>query len=180
MGRLADHEAVVADEHAARLDSIPAMSRAQRLTFLAIAVVIAVVAVIVLSSSGGGDDEETATNAAATTADGRPPTATAEPGADATATPEPTPEPTATPKPQPPLIAARQGDASSSSPRASRSSFRARADQPEEIHVHGYDIEKEIGPEPIRISFPATITGIFEIEIHSTEEQIAELRVDPK
>ena len=44
----------------------------------------------------------------------------------------------------------------------------------------GYDIEEEIGPDPIRISFPATITGIFEIEIHDTGEQIAELRVDPK
>ena len=46
--------------------------------------------------------------------------------------------------------------------------FRARADGPEEIHVHGYDIEKEVGPEPVRVSFPATITGIFEIELHGT------------
>jgi hypothetical protein len=46
--------------------------------------------------------------------------------------------------------------------------------------VHGYDLEKEVGPEPVRVSFPATITGIFEIELHGTGEQIAELRVDPK
>ena len=151
------------------------MSRAQRLTFLAIAVVIAVVAVIVLSSSG--DDEDGGTNAAATAT--ATPSATEEPAADETATPEPTPEPTPKPKPQPPLIEPGKMTELEFT-EGEQVVFRARADQPEEIHIHGYDIEKEIGPEPTRISFPATITGIFEIEIHDTGEQIAELRVDPK
>jgi hypothetical protein len=148
------------------------MSRAQRFTFLAIAVAIAVIAVIVLSSSSG-DDQETAATPTPTA------TATAEPGAGGTATPEPTPEPTAEPKPPPPMIEPgkvtdlefKEGE---------QVVFRARADGPEEIHVHGYDIEQEVGPEPVRVSFPATITGIFEIELHGTGEQIAELRVDPK
>ena len=121
------------------------MSRAQRLTFLAIAVVIAVVAVIVLSSSGG-DDEETASNAAATATPEPTPTATPEPGADETATPEPTPEPTPKPKPPPPLIGPgkvtelkfKEGE---------QVVFRARADGPEEIHVHGYDVVEEVGTE---------------------------------
>jgi len=153
------------------------MSRAQRLTFLAIAVVIAVVAVIVLSSSG--DDEDDGTNAAATATATATPTATEEPAADETATPEPTPEPTPKPKPQPPLI--EPGKVTELEfTEGEQVVFRARADEPSEIHIHGYDIEEEIGPEPTRISFPATITGIFEIEIHDTEEQIAELRVDPK
>ncbi len=150
------------------------MSRAQRFTFLAIAVLIAVIAVIVLSSSTGDDEETAATPTPTATA-----TATAEPGAAGTATPEPTPEPTPKPKPPPPLIGPgkvtelefKEGE---------QVVFRARADGPEEIHVHGYDIEKEVGPEPVRVSFPATITGIFEIELHGTGEQIAELRVDPK
>jgi hypothetical protein len=150
------------------------MSRVQRFTFLAIAVLIAVIAVIVLSSSTGDDDETAATPTPTATA-----TATAEPGAAGTATPEPTPEPTPKPKPPPPLIGPgkvtelefKEGE---------QVVFRARADGPEEIHVHGYDIEKEVGPEPVRVSFPATITGIFEIELHGTGEQIAELRVDPK
>jgi len=148
------------------------MSRAQRFTFLAIAVLIAVIAVIVLSSSTGDDDETAATPTPTATA-------TAEPGAAGTATPEPTPEPTPKPKPPPPLIGPgkvtelefKEGE---------QVVFRARADGPEEIHVHGYDLEKEVGPEPVRVSFPATITGIFEIELHGTGEQIAELRVDPK
>ena len=152
------------------------MSRAQRFTFLAIAVLIAVIAVIVLSSSTGDDEETAATPTPTATATA---TATAEPGAAGTATPEPTPAPTPKPKPPPPLIGPgkvtelefKEGE---------QVVFRARADGPEEIHVHGYDIEKEVGPEPVRVSFPATITGIFEIELHGTVEQIAELRVDPK
>ena len=151
------------------------MSRAQRLTFLAIAVVIAVVAVIVLASSGGDDDETPANTAATATAT---PTATEEPGEDATATPEDTPEPTATPKPKPPLIGPgkvtklefKEGD---------QIVFLAHADGPEEVHVHGYDIAKDVDTEPVRFSFPATITGIFEIELENSGEQIAELRVDP-
>ena len=56
-----------------------------------------------------------------------------------------------------------------------------RNDEPEEIHVHGYDLEKEVEPgKTAQVSFKATITGIFEIEFHGSGEQIAELRVDPK
>ena len=154
------------------------MSRAQRLTFLAIAVVIAVVAVVVLSSSGG-DDEEPAAETAATATATATPTATEEPGADATPEPTETPEPTATPKPQPPLIGPGKVTKLEFT-EGEQIVFRARADGPEEIHVHGYNIEEEVGPEPVRVSFPATITGIFEIELHGTGEQIAELRVDPK
>jgi hypothetical protein len=154
------------------------MSRAQRVTFIAIAVVIAVVAVIVLSSSGG-DDAETASNTAATATPEPTPTATPEPGADETATPEPTPEPTPKPKPPPPLIGPgkvtelkfKEGE---------QVVFRVRADGPEEIHVHGYDVVEEVGTKPVRVSFPASLTGIWEIELHGTGEQIAELRVDPK
>lgn len=65
------------------------MSRAQRLSFLGIAVLIAVVAAIVLGSSGG-DDEQAGANAQAT--------ATATPAPDATETPTPAPTP------QPPLV----------------------------------------------------------------------------
>ena len=58
--------------------------------------------------------------------------------------------------------------------------FRVTADEDEEIHVHGYDIEEEVpAGETINVSFPATITGIFEIEFHHSEEQIGSLRVDP-
>jgi len=42
------------------------------------------------------------------------------------------------------------------------------SDTADEIHVHGYDIEKRISPgAPARLRFEATIPGVFEVETHS-------------
>jgi hypothetical protein len=149
------------------------MSRNQRLTFLGIAALIAVVAIVVLAF-GGDDTSEQADN---------PPTATATPSPSATAddasTPEATPTDTPTPKPQPPLLTAgtvkklsyKEGDTVS---------FRVRHDEPEEVHVHGYDIKQDLEPGKTEtMSFKADITGIFEIELEHSAQQLAELRVDP-
>jgi hypothetical protein len=147
------------------------VSRAQRLSFLAIAVVIAVVAVVLLTS--GGDDEEPETTSATAT-----PTATAPTSAapDETATPTPTP----TPKPQPPLL--QTGKVTKLQfEQGGTVRFRVRSEGAEEIHVHGYDVTKAIpaGNKPVTVSFPAEITGIFEIEFHGSGELIGQLRVDP-
>jgi hypothetical protein len=147
------------------------MSGAQRLGFLAIAAVIAVAAVIILSTSG--DDEEPAATSAGATATPAA-TETAAPGETATETPTPTP------KPEPQLLTAgkltklrfEQGE---------RVSFRVRADVTDHVHVHGYDLMKDIEPgKTIEFSFPARITGIFEIELEAAGEQIGQLRVDPE
>jgi hypothetical protein len=64
-----------------------------------------------------------------------------------------------------------------------RVDLEVRLNQPEEeIHVHGYEIEQPAEKSPVRLSFPADLDGIFEIEVHSHdggEAQIAELRVNP-
>jgi FtsP/CotA-like multicopper oxidase with cupredoxin domain len=52
----------------------------------------------------------------------------------------------------------------------------------EEVHVHGYEISEPAENSPVRLSFPAKLDGIFEIELHKldgSETQIAELRVNP-
>jgi heme/copper-type cytochrome/quinol oxidase subunit 2 len=147
------------------------VSRTQRLAFLAIALVIAVVAVVVLS--GGDDDEQEAADTGAQST--ATPTGTAAQDETATETPEPTP----TPKPKPPLVTPgkvtklrfEQGETVS---------FRVRSDVADHVHVHGYDLMKDVTPgRTITISFPAEITGIFEIELEDRGEQIAQLRVDP-
>jgi heme/copper-type cytochrome/quinol oxidase subunit 2 len=149
------------------------MSRSQRLSFLAIAAVIAIVAVVILTTAGGGDGDEQ--EAAATPTATATPTETAAPDATATETPEPTP----TPKPEPPLVTRgevtklrfEQGDTVK---------FRVRSDVPDHVHVHGYDLMKDVTPgKTITFSFPADITGIFEIELEDRGEEIAQLRVDP-
>jgi hypothetical protein len=142
--------------------------------FLAVAVVIAIAAVVLLSS--GGDDDEPETTAATAT-----PTATDTPAADGTVeeTETPTPTPTATPKPEPPLL--RTGKVTKLRFEEGETvRFRVASPGDEEIHVHGYDVTKEIpASKPTNVSFPADITGIFEIEFHGSGEQIGQLRVDP-
>jgi New glue protein family len=151
------------------------VSRSQRLTFLGIAVLIAVVAVIVLvASSGGGDDSQNASSSATPTATAAP-SETPTPTATSTATTTPTPTPT----PEIPLVTSdgitklrfEQGD---------QIRFRVRSDVADEVHVHGYDLMKDVEPgQTVTFSFPATITGIFEVELESRAQQIAQLRVDP-
>ena len=60
--------------------------------------------------------------------------------------------------------------------------FRIRSSVDEEMHLHGYDITKPLpAGKTVTVTIPdPQITGIFEIELHGTGEQIAELRVDPK
>ncbi len=59
------------------------------------------------------------------------------------------------------------------------------SDAPDQIHVHGYDIEKETSPDArARFSFRAEIEGVFEVESHEAEHGggdplIARLVVEP-
>lgn len=49
-----------------------------------------------------------------------------------------------------------------------------------EIHVHGYDLEREAAPgSPARFNFVADIDGRFEVEAHATDTRIAEITVNP-
>lgn len=58
--------------------------------------------------------------------------------------------------------------------------FRVSSNQADEVHVHGYDVEEEIpAGGSATLAFPADIEGIFEVELHGSETQIAELRVNP-
>ena len=145
------------------------MSRGQRFTFLGIAAVIAIVAVILLA--GGGDETEEPANSASTAT----PTATAT--ADGTA--EVTATPTPTPKPKPPLLQAGNEKALTFE-EGETVRFRVRHDEAEEVHVHGYDISKDLEPGKTEtVSFKATITGIFEIELEHSGTLLAQLKVVP-
>ena len=58
--------------------------------------------------------------------------------------------------------------------------FIVTSDTADEVHVHGYDITKEVpAGGSVRFGFPASIEGVFEVELHHSEQQIAELRVSP-
>ena len=61
-----------------------------------------------------------------------------------------------------------------------RIQFTVTSDVADEVHVHGYDISKDVpAGGTVRFSFPARIEGVFEAELEGRKEQIAELRVSP-
>jgi FtsP/CotA-like multicopper oxidase with cupredoxin domain len=141
-----------------------------RAAFAALALAILVAALMVLRP--GGDDA--AQQPAAQPTD----TATAT-AAGSTPAPSETPTPKPTVDPGPLLtggkvtkIRVQKGDTVR---------FRVRSPAAEEVHVHGYDLKKQLSPgKTATMSFKATIEGIFEIELEHSATQIASLRVDPR
>jgi hypothetical protein len=150
------------------------MSRNARFAFLGVAVVILVIAFLALRPSS--DDPET--TADAPTATPTLATTSAPDVRDETPTPTETPTPKPTVDPGPLLTGSKvvklrfdKGDTVR---------FRVRSPQDEEVHIHGYDIKKDVkAGQTVKVSFKATIDGIFEIEFEDAAKQIAELRVDP-
>lgn len=154
------------------------MSTSMRIGLLAVAAVILGVAFVVLQPS---DDDEPDSSRTAGTATATP-TATPSAAETAEGTSEPTPTPTPTPRPTvdpgPLLTTAKVTKIRVQKGDTVR--FRARSSRPEEVHVHGYDLSREVTPgKTARMAFKADIDGIFEIEFEHSGTQIAELRVDP-
>ncbi len=58
--------------------------------------------------------------------------------------------------------------------------FKVDSDVSDEVHVHGYDIMKDVkAGGSVSFDFPATIEGIFEAELENRKEQIIQLTVNP-
>ncbi len=55
------------------------------------------------------------------------------------------------------------------------------SDVKDELHIHGYDKELILQANiPASVTFKADIAGRFEIELHSSEQAIAALEIQPK
>jgi FtsP/CotA-like multicopper oxidase with cupredoxin domain len=152
------------------------MSKAGRLGLIALALVVLAVAFVVVSPGGDEDDGVTSTPAGQTAEE---PTATAR-----SALPPP-PD-----GPDPARIELRDhlptgGAQTIEVERGDRVTIVVRSDAPDEVHVHGYDVEAAPEPgKPARLSFDADIEGVFEIESHEAEHAgedplIARLVVKP-
>ena len=58
--------------------------------------------------------------------------------------------------------------------------LRARSATHQELHVHGYDLKRDLpAGRTVGLAFAATIEGIFAVELEGTGEQIARLVVEP-
>jgi hypothetical protein len=141
-------------------------STTARIGVLAAVVAVAVVLFIVLS---GGDDGDGKTTTATATSTVETTTNAGQPAG-------------------PPVITVRDGKPVGGVQdltfnRGDQVRFAVQLDQPaEEVHVHGYEIEEPAGTSPVRVSFPADIDGVFEVEVHSDEFgefEIAKLTVNP-
>jgi len=151
------------------------MSGPARAGLLAVAAVILVVAFILLRPSA---DEENTTADTPTTTPTAAATDTATPAAGETETPAPTPTPRPTVDPGPILTGNSVRELRFEKGDTVR--FRVRSPVDDHVHIHGYDIMKDVkAGETTRIFFKAEIDGIFEIEFEDAQTPIAELRVDP-
>lgn len=141
---------------------------------------IAVIVVLgVVFASGGDDDAE---SVAETT------TTTTELPADAGEAADDAGRPAEPEKPAKPAVqtivvrggAPKGGVQELEFAKGERVRFEIDSDVSDEIHVHGYDIYEDIeAGRKAKVSFPAEIDGVFEIELHGSGRPIAELTVKP-
>lgn len=55
-----------------------------------------------------------------------------------------------------------------------------RSDVADEVHLHGYDIKRDVTPgAPAQLAFQATIAGRFEVELEGQGVLLADLEVRP-
>jgi FtsP/CotA-like multicopper oxidase with cupredoxin domain len=158
------------------------MSRNQRFGLLLAALAIAVVAVVVAVASGGDDEGD---QAAQTTTQAETQTGS-ETGTETNE------QPHETVPAEPPVTRIRiEGGQVAGAPadinvtKGDTVRIVVSADAHDDIHLHGYDIEKPVEPgRPARFVFKANIEGIFEIESHVAEDAgrnplVGKLTVEP-
>ncbi len=58
--------------------------------------------------------------------------------------------------------------------------FRVESDVADEIHVHGYDLKKDVpAGGSVSFSFPASIEGVFEVELEGRKSRSRRSTVRP-
>jgi heme/copper-type cytochrome/quinol oxidase subunit 2 len=132
---------------------------------------------VVVAGCGGDDDGRGAAGATTTVA-----STTTTTSAEPTSTEEPT---TTTAGFSGTLIEAKvtgdQVDTASRRVRVSRGDkvrIQVEADHAEEVHVHGYDLKKDVAPgKPAVIEFTADAPGVFEVELEEAALKLFELQV---
>lgn len=138
---------------------------------------VAVVLFIVLSNSG--EDSEPSGNATTTQPAAEAPAGEGEGSTDGEARKKPKP------KPKLPRLVIQHGEPVGGPlelevKSGDRIRFEVKADEPDELHVHGYDQYIEVGPgKPTEVDIKANLEGIFEVESHHTGALLAKIAVVP-
>jgi hypothetical protein len=155
------------------------LSNLQRLAIVIGAIVVLVVAYVVIS--GGSDDTDKDTTQPAATQPSS--TQSTDTGATDTSATETATEPAAPPAPPTVRVvnAKPQGGVKKLNfDKGDQIRFRIVSDTADEIHVHGYDLMKDVPKGgSVTFSFKGSIDGRFVVELEGHGEQIAELDVAP-
>ena len=121
-----------------------------------IGVVLVVVAVVLFIVLGGGDDSNS--DSSGTAEAGKVPT----------------------------IVVSKQGEpvggiADLTCKKGDRIHFKVKVPFEEEVHLHGYDVAKEVpkGGGTVTYNLPAEIEGEFEAELEGRKEQSIDLKVEP-
>jgi hypothetical protein len=154
------------------------LSGRQRLALIAVAIVVLVAAFVIISGGSDDDGERASTQ---TTQPAR--STTTEPSSTSTQETTTTEEEPA----EPAIPTIRVVDAKPQGgvqklefDKGDQIRFRVVSDTADEIHVHGYDLAKDVAKGgSVSFSFKGSIDGRFEVELESRGEQIAELDVAP-
>ena len=161
------------------------MSRNQRIGLIVAAVLVAVLAFVIASP---GDDDEGDQAAQTTT------TPQSETSTETESTPTETETEAETPAPIKAVVTGIEirggevvgGPAEIRVTHGDRVLLTVTSDASDDIHLHGYDIEKKVAPgQPAKFRFIAELEGEFEIESHVAEDAgrdplVGTLIVEPK
>jgi FtsP/CotA-like multicopper oxidase with cupredoxin domain len=158
------------------------MSRNQRILLVVAAVAVAVIAFVIANPGGDDENGDQAAQTIATQTQSEVETET-----EVETQTETTPEP---PQASVTRIQIQGGEVvggpqSIEVEQGERVRIIVASDAPDEIHLHGYDIEHEAAPgAPARFNFTADAEGVFEMESHTAEDAgleplVARLVVNP-
>jgi hypothetical protein len=159
------------------------MSRNQRIVLIVAAALVALAAFVILSP---GNEDDTGGESAQTT----PAETETQPAGTQTEPAETETEPAPPPEPEVTRIQIRAGEVVGGPQDITVQNgdvvrIVVSADAPDDIHLHGYDIERQAAPgQPASFRFEADIEGSFEIESHVAEDAgrdplVARLNVEP-
>jgi hypothetical protein len=156
------------------------MSPRARIALVVGGLVVVVVAFVIASSSSDTSKQQDRTDAGATaTAPAPAATATAESGTTTQSDQIDVPMPTV---PVIKVVGAKpQGGVKRLTfTKGDTIKFTVQSDTADEIHVHGYDVHKDVAAGgKVTFTIPAKIEGRFVVELEAHGTQIAELEVDP-
>jgi hypothetical protein len=149
------------------------MSTGARAVIGAVAIAVAVILFVVLQ--GSDDDADSPTTAATST--------TTEPATVENSLQPQKPEKPE--KPEIPTIVIKGGEpvggvAELEYEKGDEIEFFVDSDVADHVHLHGYNVFQDVTPsEPIKFSVPATLEGVYEVELEDRVVPIAEITVNP-